>query len=85
MGLGTFSFFSALLAVVPIAAFFAVKAGRFDTVLVAVLGEDNVTDSGRLVASGVIGVICVQVLVGLFLITAWREAPPPPPSRSKKE
>ena len=82
MGVGTVGLFSALLAVVPLAVFFAAKHGGMDAALGAVLGADNLTDSSRLIVSGVLGVVCVNLVVALFLVVAWQE---PPPSPSKEE
>jgi len=83
MGLSTVSIFATLLAVLPLAAFYAMNHGAFDSLLGAVLGPGNVTSSSRLVSSGILGVVCVNIIVAGFLIAAWRE--PTPPYAKKNE
>ncbi len=82
MGLATVAVFSILLAAIPLSTFFAVLHGRADALLAAT--SLPLTDSTRLVAAGVTGVVAVNLVVAAFLVAAFAE-PTPAPQRAKKD
>ena len=82
MGVGTVLVYSILLAVIPLSAFFAVTQGLLDSVFAALLGT-ALTTSTRLVLAGVTGVVCVNLVVAAFLVSAWREPVPPAASQQR--
>ncbi len=77
MGLATLAVFSFLLAAIPLSTFFAVLHGWGDPLLAAL--SLSLTDTTRLVAAGVTGVVAVNLVLAAFVVAAWVEPAPPPP------
>lgn len=77
MGLRILLLFSLLLAAIPLLTLFAGAQGTLDPVFVALIGPQLLTESNRLLLSGVAAVAAVNVVLIAFLITAWKEPTPP--------
>lgn len=69
-------FFSLLIIVFPLITFFSSAQGTLDFVLFPLFGSQVVEDS-RLLFSGTLAVVAVNLVLALFLLSAWQEKPPP--------
>jgi hypothetical protein len=75
MVLVTLFSYSLLMVALPLSAFFAASSGSLDVLLEVIVGPDP-TQGARLSFAGVLGVICVNLVVAGYVVQAWREQPP---------
>ena len=69
-------FFSLLIAVVPLGTLYSGNAGLFDPILLPVVGRQAL-EANRLLLAGGLAVFSVNLVLALFLLSAWQEKVPP--------
>ena len=78
--------YSLLMLAAPLAAFFAASAGRLDPVVNALTaGRVQLDDASRLVAGGLAGIVCANLVIAAYVWSAWHEPAPEPKAHGKDE
>jgi hypothetical protein len=76
MVLAKFLFFSLLIVVIPLSTLYSGSQGAFDALLQPFFGA-TVLEANRLVLAGLLAVAAVNLVLVLFVISAWQEKVPP--------
>lgn len=67
-----------LMLAAPLAVFHGVSTGRFDSLLDPLLTDrSELSPASRLLAGGVAGVLCANLVIVVYVWAAWREPAPP--------
>ncbi len=74
--LAKLAFFSLLIAVVPLGTLYSGNAGFLDPFLLPVVGQQAL-ETNRLLLAGGLAVFSVNLVLALFLLSAWQEKLPP--------
>ncbi len=72
---------SLALAVVPLSLLYGVLHGKFDTLLHTLTGADM--EVWRSILAGIVAVLGVNMVVGGFIVMAFREPVPPPVKKTQ--
>ena len=72
---------SLAMAVVPLSLLYAVLQGKFDTILHNLTGADM--EVWRSVLAAIVAVLGVNMVVGGFIVVAFREPVPPPAKKTQ--
>ena len=82
MALGTLLLYSLFMFAAPLGTFFSISHGLLDSYITPALGQEFVTRN-RLSLAGGLSVIAVNIVLGAFIVAAWRE--PVAPKNHKED